>query len=115
MRKSRNDEAQVLRIPCDLQPRCRLADRHHFDAVNVEVGGKVGDPPHGLRDVFRRDRMRAAVDLVGRSPVAAGAQTFTLEGCPEGGGDAASILAIAPWLTALYVPFGYDGGTTLGP
>jgi hypothetical protein len=47
-------------------------------------------------------------------PVATGSHTFTLEGCNLNSGTS-TVRALRLWLTALYVPFGYDGGSTLAP
>nr|VUD28769.1 Uncharacterised protein [Raoultella sp. NCTC 9187] len=47
-----------------------LANRHHFQSINIDVFRQVGDPPHGFRHVVRRQRLGIFVGFAGFRVVA---------------------------------------------
>lgn len=49
----------------DAEPGEALADRHHFQRVNVDMFRQIRDPPHRFGDIFRRQRLGVLVSFTG--------------------------------------------------
>lgn len=54
----------------DFQPSEGLADRHHFQRVDVDARRQCGDPEYRLGDVFRRQRIGAFVGFIDLAVIA---------------------------------------------
>ncbi len=87
--------------------------------TSCTIAVRLSDPltgatslPHD-RIIKRGDQKEYAATYV--FPVVGGVRSFVVEADDESCGAGATIAASAPELTALYVLFGYDGGTTLAP
>ncbi|HEY8601992.1 MAG TPA: hypothetical protein VIL85_26435 [Thermomicrobiales bacterium] len=81
--------------------------------MRPRVGGEIG--PQAVTYPNDTSVLISMASVSWAFPVEAGARKVTLEGCREQKSGDALLYVASPQLTALFVPFGYDGGTTLVP
>ena len=107
--------AGFILVSADVNLFQTLGERAHIRLRETTSGA---DPSSVSRVAIEQDNFDQAIDRVGLTwvfPVAgAGAKTFALEVAQYSAGGV-NMTFFNDTLTALYVPFGYDGGDTLAP